>query len=74
MTGDEPAEGEGRSVTVVPINTKRLPAGEWMHIVVTHDGSGERAGLLPMVLGHTAEKLFQGMVFRNFAVFASHFP
>ncbi len=45
LTGDKPAEGEERSVTVFPINTKRLPAGEWMHIVVTYDGSGERAGL-----------------------------
>jgi hypothetical protein len=45
MTGDKPAEGEERSVTVFPINTKRLPAGDWMHIVVTYDGSGERAGL-----------------------------
>src|SRR3990172_6592583 len=45
LTGDKPAEGEEGSVTVFPINTKRLPAGEWMHIVVTYDGSGERAGL-----------------------------
>ena len=45
MTGDKPAEGEERSVTVLPINTKRLPADEWTHIVVTYDGSGERAGL-----------------------------
>ncbi len=45
MTGDKRAEGEERSVTVFPINTKRLPAGEWTHIVVTYDGSGERAGL-----------------------------
>ncbi len=48
LTGDKPAqptkEDEG-SVTVFPINTKRFPAGEWMHIVVTYDGSGERAGL-----------------------------
>jgi hypothetical protein len=45
MSGDKPAEGEERSITVFPINTKRLPAGEWMHIVVTYDGTGERAGI-----------------------------
>jgi hypothetical protein len=45
MTGDKGAEGEEASVTVFPINTKRLPAGEWTHIVLTYDGSGERAGL-----------------------------
>jgi hypothetical protein len=45
LTGDKPVEGEDRSVTVFPINTKRLPAGEWTHVVVTYDGSGERAGL-----------------------------
>ncbi len=45
MTGDKQAGGEQRSVTVFPINTKRLPAGEWMHIVVAYDGSGERAGV-----------------------------
>jgi len=33
------------AVTAFPINTKRLPAGGWMHVVVTYDGSGERAGL-----------------------------
>ncbi|MGH9390573.1 MAG: DUF1549 domain-containing protein, partial [Vicinamibacteria bacterium] len=45
MTGDKRAEGEEPGVNVFPINTKRLPAGDWMHIVVTYDGSGERAGL-----------------------------
>jgi hypothetical protein len=45
MTADKPPEGEEPSVTVFPINTKRLPAGEWTHVVVTYDGSGERAGL-----------------------------
>jgi mono/diheme cytochrome c family protein len=45
MTGDRRAEGEERSFSVVPINTKRLPAGEWMHIVLAYDGSGERAGI-----------------------------
>jgi hypothetical protein len=45
MTGDEGADGGERSVTVLPINTKRLPAADWTHIVMTYDGSGERAGL-----------------------------
>jgi hypothetical protein len=45
LTGDKPVDGEDGSITVFPINTKRFPAGEWMHIVVTYDGSGERAGL-----------------------------
>ena len=45
MTGDERADGEGRTVDVFPINTKRLPGGDWMHIVVAYDGSGERAGI-----------------------------
>jgi mono/diheme cytochrome c family protein len=45
MTGDKPPEGEEGSISVSPINTKRLPAGDWTHIVVAYDGSGERAGL-----------------------------
>lgn len=45
MTGDKRADGEDRTVNVFPINTKRLPGGDWMHIVVAYDGSGERAGL-----------------------------
>jgi hypothetical protein len=45
MTGNRGAEGEERIINVFPINTKRLPAGEWMHIAVVYDGSGERAGL-----------------------------
>ena len=51
MTGDKPPEGpqglalEEPTVNVYPINTKRLPAADWMHIVVTYDGSGERAGV-----------------------------
>ena len=28
-----------------PTNLKRLPAGEWTHVVFTYDGSGERSGL-----------------------------
>ena len=51
MTGDK-VEGDGAedeggrsSVTIVPNNLRRLPAAEWTHITVTHDGSGEWAGL-----------------------------
>jgi hypothetical protein len=55
LTGDKPAGSEEGTVTVVPINTKRLPAGEWTHVVVTYDGSGERAGLDVYRNGETVE-------------------
>ncbi len=46
MTGDRAAPNRGAtSARVGPINTKRMPTGEWTHIVITHDGSGERGGL-----------------------------
>ena len=46
MTGDRAAPGAGgTSARIGPINTKRMPTGEWTHIVVTHDGTGERGGL-----------------------------
>ena len=46
MTGEKPVGDKSPSlVKILPINTKRMPAGVWTHIVVTHDGSGERAGL-----------------------------
>ncbi|HIE92514.1 MAG TPA: LamG domain-containing protein, partial [Acidobacteria bacterium] len=46
MTGDRAAPGVGApSARIGPINTKRMPTGEWTHIVVTHDGTGERGGL-----------------------------
>lgn len=48
MIGDRPeedTEGYDGIVNVFPINTKRLPGGDWMHIVVTYDGTGERAGI-----------------------------
>lgn len=46
LTGDEdPESGRRPSPRVSPVNTKRMPPGEWTHIVVTHDGSGERAGM-----------------------------
>ena len=40
MTGDE-----GGSARIGPANTQRIAADAWTHIVVTHDGSGERAGM-----------------------------
>jgi mono/diheme cytochrome c family protein len=46
MTGDRAAPNRGAtSARVGPINTKRMPTGAWTHIVVTHDGTGERGGL-----------------------------
>ena len=46
MTGEKAPEQEKPSaVRISPINTKRLPTGAWTHVAVTHDGSGERAGL-----------------------------
>ena len=46
MTGDEDPEGPGRpSPRIAPSNLKRMPPGAWTHVVITHDGSGERAGL-----------------------------
>ena len=44
MTGEKAAgQKKPPDVRILPI--KRLPTGVWTHIVVTHDGSGERAGL-----------------------------
>ena len=46
LTGEKPAGDKSPSaVKILPINTKRMPPGLWTHIVVTHDGSGERGGL-----------------------------
>ncbi|MCY4027619.1 MAG: DUF1553 domain-containing protein [Acidobacteria bacterium] len=46
MTGDEHPDEPGRpSPRIAPSNLKRMPPGEWTHVVITHDGSGERAGL-----------------------------
>ncbi len=46
LTGEKPAgDKSASSVKILPINTKRMPPGLWTHIVVTHDGSGERGGL-----------------------------
>ncbi len=40
MTGDQ-----GGTASIGPANTQRIAADAWTHIVVTHDGSGERAGM-----------------------------
>ena len=46
MIGEPGPEGQGRpSPRVAPTNLKRMPPGEWTHIVITHDGTGERAGM-----------------------------
>ena len=46
MTGELDSEGEQRPAPrVAPSNLRRLPPGEWTHIVITHDGTGERAGM-----------------------------
>ena len=46
MTGERDPEGPGRpSARVAPTNLKRMPPGEWTHVVITHDGTGERAGM-----------------------------
>ena len=57
VTGDRSAPGgPATSARVGPINTKRMPAGEWTHIVVTHDGSGERGGLRMYRNGEVVEE------------------
>ena len=46
LRGDRAGPGRGAtSISINPNNTQRLTPGEWSHIVVTHDGSGERGGL-----------------------------
>jgi hypothetical protein len=55
LTGDKPPEGEEGSINVSPINTKRLPAGDWTHVVAAYDGSGERAGLTLYLNGDAVE-------------------
>ena len=48
LTGDEPPEGsasEDPTINVFPVHIERLPPDDWTHIVVTYDGSGERAGV-----------------------------
>ena len=56
LTGERPApEKPASSVQIRPINTRRLSPGEWTHIVLTYDGSGERAGLALYWNGETIE-------------------
>ena len=46
LTGAEDSEtGRRPAPRVAPSNLKRMPPGEWTHIVLTHDGTGERAGM-----------------------------
>ena len=46
LTGKEdPETGRRPAPSVAPSNLKRMPPGEWTHIVLTHDGTGERAGM-----------------------------
>ena len=46
LIGDEDsATGRRPAPRVAPSNLRRMPPGEWTHIVITHDGSGERAGM-----------------------------
>ena len=46
LVGEEdPESGQRPSARVAPSNLERMPPGEWTHIVITHDGTGERAGL-----------------------------
>ena len=47
LTGEEDPETEERpSARIVPPRGfEPIPRGEWVHVVVTHDGSAERAGL-----------------------------
>ena len=46
LTGEKAVGQEGPSeISINPVNTKRLPAGEWTHLAMTYDGSSERAGL-----------------------------
>ena len=57
MTGEKLAGEESPpEVRISPVNTKRLPTGEWTHIAVTHDGSGERAGLRYYRNGNVVEE------------------
>lgn len=46
MVGMASADDRDRKAFhLFPTNSKRLPAGEWTHVVFTYDGSGERSGL-----------------------------
>ena len=57
MTGEKTAGKKAPSqVSISPITTKRLSTGAWTHVTVTHDGSGERAGLRLYRNGNSVEE------------------
>ena len=46
MIGEDTADDMDRKrFHLFPTNMKRMPVGEWTHVVFTYDGSGERSGL-----------------------------
>ena len=56
MTGEPDPDGAGRpSPSVAPSNLRRLAPGAWTHVVITHDGSGERAGMNVFLNGDVVE-------------------
>ena len=56
LTGEKPAgEKPPSSAQIRPVNTRRLEPGVWTHVIVTYDGSGERAGLRMYWNGETIE-------------------
>ena len=56
MTGETVDVDRRPSIYVAPINTKRLEAGAWTHLVFSYDGSGERAGLRVYSNGEAIEE------------------
>ena len=56
LTGNRVPGRGATSASVGPINTKRMPTGEWTHIVLTHDGSAERGGLHVYTNGDRVEE------------------
>ena len=42
---DSTGDMDRKAIHLFPTNMKRMPAGEWTHVVFTYDGSGERSGL-----------------------------
>ena len=56
LTGNRVPGRGATSASVGPINTKRMPTGEWTHVVLTHDGSAERGGLHVYTNGDRVEE------------------
>ncbi|MDP6607433.1 MAG: DUF1553 domain-containing protein [Dehalococcoidia bacterium] len=56
LIGDRIDEGRREEIVAAPINTKRLEAGAWTHLVFSYDGSGERAGLSVFRNGEAIEQ------------------